>query len=57
VNRKRTIQHSPGDQLSGKIVAAARARFQRYGYAKTSMQEIAADCGMSAANLYHYYDG
>jgi AcrR family transcriptional regulator len=38
-------------------VAAARARFQRYGYAKTSMQEIAADCGMSAANLYRYYDG
>lgn len=57
MNSKRTIQHSPGDQLSGKIVAAARARFQRYGYAKTSMQEIAADCGMSAANLYRYYDG
>jgi len=57
VNSKRTIQHSPGDQLSGKIVAAARARFQRYGYAKTSMQEIATDCGMSAANLYRYYDG
>ncbi len=57
VNSKQTIQHSPGDALRGKIVAAARSRFQRYSYAKTSMQEIAADCGMSAANLYRYYDG
>lgn len=39
------------------IVAAARSRFQQFGYAKTSMQEIAAACGMSAANLYRFYDG
>ena len=32
----------------------ARARFQRFGYAKTSMQEIADDSGMSPANLYRY---
>jgi AcrR family transcriptional regulator len=29
----------------------------RFGYAKTSMHEIAADCRMSAANLYRYFDG
>jgi AcrR family transcriptional regulator len=57
VNSKPTIQRSSGDQFRREIVAAARSRFQRYGYAKTSMQEIAEDCGMSAANLYRYYDG
>ena len=40
-----------------QILAAARKRFQQFGYTKTSMQEIAADCGMSAANLYRYYQG
>ena len=39
------------------IVAAARSRFKRFGYAKTSMKEIAEDCGMSVANLYRYHDG
>ena len=57
VNSKPTIQRSSGDRFRREIVVAARSRFQRYGYAKTSMQEIAADCGMSAANLYRYYDG
>ncbi len=45
------------EDLRSRIVAGARSRFKRYGYAKTSMQEIAKDCGMSAANLYRYYDG
>ena len=39
------------------IAAAARRRFRRFGYAKTSMQEIASDCGMSVANLYRFHDG
>ncbi|MBW8781824.1 MAG: TetR/AcrR family transcriptional regulator [Verrucomicrobia bacterium] len=40
-----------------QILDAARRRFQRFGYLKTSMQEIAGDCDMSAANLYRYYEG
>ena len=40
-----------------RILCAARRRFQHFGYTKTSMQEIADDCGMSAANLYRYYEG
>ena len=39
------------------IVDAARERFRHFGYAKTSMREIAADCGMSAANLYRFHPG
>jgi AcrR family transcriptional regulator len=37
------------------ILAAAYARFQRFGFSKTTMAEIAGDCGMSAANLYRYF--
>jgi len=36
---------------------AARKRFSRYGYAKTTMAEIAADCGMSPGNLYRFFPG
>jgi AcrR family transcriptional regulator len=43
-------------QIRSGIVSAARSRFRHFGYAKTSMQEIADDCGMSAANIYRYYE-
>jgi AcrR family transcriptional regulator len=39
-----------------QIIEAAEQRFQRYGYKKSSMAEIAKDCDMSAANLYRYFD-
>ena len=44
------------DATRREILAAARDRFQRYGYRKTTMAEIADDVGMSAANLYRYFD-
>ncbi|MDQ6981897.1 MAG: TetR/AcrR family transcriptional regulator [Mariprofundus sp.] len=37
------------------IVAAAIKRFSHYGYSKTAMAEIAADCDMSVGNLYRFY--
>jgi AcrR family transcriptional regulator len=57
MNNELNIQDSAGAELRARIVAAARERFQQFGYAKTSMQEIAASCGMSAANLYRFHDG
>jgi len=39
-----------------QIVGAAHTRFRHYGYGKTTMAEIAADIGMSAANLYRYFE-
>jgi len=39
-----------------QIVEAAHSRFRHYGYGKTTMAEIAADTGMSAANLYRYFE-
>jgi len=41
--------------IRSQIVEAAHARFSHYGYGKTTMAEIAADTGMSAANLYRYF--
>ncbi len=39
-----------------QILTAAFDRFVRFGYHKTTMAEIAGDCGMSAANIYRYFD-
>lgn len=38
-----------------QILTATEGRFSQYGYNKTTMAEIARDCGMSAANLYRYF--
>jgi AcrR family transcriptional regulator len=52
---EQNVQRSGGDP-GAAIAAVAHARFRRFGYAKTSMQEIADDCDMSVANLYRYYE-
>ena len=36
---------------------AALQRFCHYGYPKTTMAELAADCRMSPGNLYRYFKG
>lgn len=37
------------------ILEAAMERIKHYGYAKTTMSEIARDCGMSAGNIYRFF--
>ena len=44
------------DSISEAILAAAMRRFEQFGYSKTTMAEIAADCDMSAANIYRYFE-
>lgn len=43
------------DSKVSVILDAARKRFAHYGLAKTTMNEIAADIGMSKASLYYYF--
>ncbi|RJF89437.1 TetR/AcrR family transcriptional regulator [Oleomonas cavernae] len=43
------------EEIKQSIIAAAMDRLQRYGYGKTTMAELAADCKMSAGNLYRYF--
>jgi AcrR family transcriptional regulator len=45
------------DAMRERILEAAAKRFKHYGYAKTSMAEIAADLQMSPGNLYRYFPG
>ncbi len=39
------------------IVEAAKKRFSHFGYAKTTMAEVASDCAMSPGNLYRFFPG
>ena len=43
------------DETSIQILNAASERFLHYGYGKTTMSEIAKDCGMSTGNLYRFF--
>src|SRR3954471_6600649 len=43
--------------VRGNILEAAKKRFLHYGYAKTTMAEVAADCSMSPGNLYRFFPG
>ncbi len=38
-----------------QILEAAVQRILHYGYGKTTMSEIAKDCGMSAGNIYRFF--
>ena len=38
------------------ILNAAAERILHYGYNKTTMSEIAADCGMSPGNIYRFFE-
>lgn len=48
-------ENKPAD-IKTQILDAALERFTRYGFGKTTMAEIARDCGMSAGNLYRYFE-
>lgn len=50
------IAEQESEQIRARILAAAELRLRTYGYGKTTMAEIATDAGMSAANLYRYFD-
>jgi AcrR family transcriptional regulator len=39
-----------------RILMAAMARIKHYGYGKTTMAEIAADCDMSPGNIYRFFE-
>ena len=45
-----------GEETRELILQAAEKRFRKYGYNKTTMAEIADDTGMSAANIYRYFE-
>lgn len=40
-----------------RILDAAVERFGRFGFAKTTLDEVARDAGLSKPSLYHYFAG
>ena len=48
---------SEKDAVRTQIVDAAKKRFSHFGYAKTTMAEVATDCAMSPGNLYRFFPG
>lgn len=45
------------EETRQKIIEAAKKRFTHYGYAKTTMADLALDCDMSPGNLYRFFAG
>lgn len=43
-------------QTRDRILDAAMERIKHYGYGKTTMAEIASDCGMSPGNIYRFFE-
>ncbi len=58
-NETRVMTHSTQttDEIKSRILDSAIERFGKYGFGKTTLAEIAADCGMTAGNLYRYFPG
>jgi AcrR family transcriptional regulator len=48
---------SEKESIREQIVEAAKKRFSHFGYAKTTMAEVATDCRMSPGNLYRFFPG
>ncbi|MGR3761822.1 TetR/AcrR family transcriptional regulator [Roseobacteraceae bacterium NS-SX3] len=44
------------DQKRAQILASAAKVFAESGYDRASMTQLARECGISKANIYHYYD-
>jgi TetR/AcrR family transcriptional regulator, cholesterol catabolism regulator len=45
------------DRRADELVQAAAARFARTGYAETTMADLAAELGIAAGGVYHYFGG
>ncbi|OIQ40805.1 MAG: TetR family transcriptional regulator [Roseobacter sp. MedPE-SWde] len=44
------------DEKRAQILKSAAKVFAEAGYDRASMTQLARDCGISKANIYHYYD-
>ena len=43
------------DEVRARILEAAEEQFRRVGYHRTSVADIAAELGMSPANIYRFF--
>jgi TetR/AcrR family transcriptional regulator len=50
-----SVENSSAVGTQALILEAAERRFASYGFAKVTMEEIAADAGLRKASLYYYF--
>lgn len=43
------------EQTRARLIASARQAFARLGYAKTSMDDLTAEAGLTRGALYHHF--
>src|SRR4030042_2050538 len=55
MGKVRSVTEEEKRERRDKILEAARCRFRRFGYSKTTMEEIAADAGISKGTIYIYF--
>lgn len=49
------VKTKPADDTRARIIETADALFRRLGFAKTAVADIAAELGMSPANVYRFF--
>lgn len=49
------MQDTVSKEKEKQIILAAREFFARYGFSKTTMEDIAGEIGMGKASLYYYF--
>jgi len=52
---ERRTQAERRAETQGAVLASAAKLFGNKGYAQTSLEDIAGDCGISIAPIYHYF--
>ena len=52
---KRRTQAERRRNTQARLLKAARRLFGQKGYAETSIEDIAAACGLTVRPIYHYY--
>jgi AcrR family transcriptional regulator len=62
LHRSKTIPFAPNDDAgrdpaTRRIVAAARAEFERYGIRRTTVEQVARCAGVSRVTVYRKFDG
>lgn len=50
------LSSPPGDEAAARITAAARSHFLRHGFRAVSMDDLAAEMGMSKKSLYVHFE-
>lgn len=56
IKSKDRAKTSKGEQKRQAILQAARRCFEQFGYAKTTMDDIAKACQITKSSLFYYYD-